>query len=202
MCPSKYSKQRGRPRNPELDQRILDVTLSLLASQGFAGMSMEAVAAEAGVPKPTVYRRWKGKADLTTAALARLQAQEPAPRGGSSRSQVIAVLRNFQTHLLRPNGMRLLGTLLAEEDRHPELIGLFRSRIVASRRRMLRAILDQGVEAGEIRREVDLEAAVNLLVGSFYARYLTGQGMPDDWPRKVVATLWLGIAMSSSHGHR
>lgn len=165
-----------------------------MADAGFAGMSMEQVAAKAGVPKPTVYRRWCSKADLATAALARLQASEPAPRAGSARAEIIAILASFRRNLLRPHGMAMLGALLVEEERHPDFIALFRSRIVEPRRRKLRAALQRGIARGEVRTGADLDVAGNFLVGSFYARYLTGSGIPPQWPRRIVAALWDGIA--------
>lgn len=185
---------RGRPRDRDVDQRIVQAALGLLAAEGFDGMSIERVADAAGVPKPTVYRRFKGKADLATAALACLQAREPSPRGETAQERVRAILAAFREGLLRPNGMAMIGTLLVEERRHPELLALFRERIVTPRRRLLCEALARGVETGELRADVDLDAAVNLLVGSFYARYLTGDPIPASWPSRVVSTLWPGLA--------
>lgn len=191
---------RGRPRDARLDARILDATLAHLATHGFDGMSMEHIAAEAGVPKPTLYRRWKNKADLATAALARLQAQEAPLSGDSTRAELVGILRGFRQNLLRPYGMATIGALLVEEMRHPELMALFRRRIVSPRRRRLREALRRGVERGEVRPDADLEVAVNFLVGSFYARHLTGKRIGAVWPRRIVAVLWDGI--STEQGHR
>lgn len=190
----------GRPRDPAVDDAILRATLRQLAANGYAGMSVEAIAAEAGVTKPTVYRRWPSKANLATAALAVLQAEESPPARGEARADLVALLATFQRSLLRPNGMSMLGTLLAEEERAPELIALFRERIVASRRRGVRDLLDAARSRGELRPDADLDAAVNALIGSFYARYLSGEGVPADWPERIVATVWGGIAGRADGG--
>ncbi len=95
--------------------------------------------------------------------------------------------------LLRPNGMAMLGTILAEEQRTPELFRLFVERIVVRRRAMLKAILERGVKEGEVRADADLDAAVAMLVGSFYARYLAGGAIWDAWSERVVSLVWPGI---------
>jgi len=159
---------------------------------------MEAVAAAAGVTKPTLYLRFRSKADLATAALSAFRAAEPPAATGRTRSDLVAYLANFRRSLLRPNGLAMLGTVLLEEQRTPELIGRFRERVVAPRRAGLRAILERGVTKDDVRRGADLDAAVNLLIGSFYARYLTGDGIPEEWPERVVAAVWPGLRRSRS----
>jgi len=158
-------------------------------------MSVDAVAIEARVSKPTIYRRWASKEDLATAAVRTLQLTEPVVETGASKRDLIQTLENFGRSLLRPNGMSLIGTVLAEESHTPELIRLFRERIVAPRRKMLRAILDHAKARGELRPEVDLDCAVNMLVGAFYARYLADSKVPVSFPRELVGIIWKGIAI-------
>ena len=189
----------GRPRDPAIDAAILDAARRLLARDGYAGMSVAEVAREAGVTKPTLYRRFPSKADLATAAIRHLQSQEPEIADGPCRDRLIAALDGFRRNLLRPDGMAMIGTLLAEEQRLPDLLRLFRERIVANRRRQLRAIFDRASQRGELRDGADVDAAINALVGSFYARYLTGDGVPDDWPERIVDTVWRGLAAQRSH---
>lgn len=161
---------------------------------------MEAIAAAAGVGKPSIYRRWPSKAHLATAALSELQSQEARVVGHDSRQKLVSHLRGFRKSLLRRNGMAMLGTILAEEHRTPELMHLFRSRIVVRRRQLLKELIEQGVVAGDIRAGADIDAAVNLLVGSFYARYLAGQAISDEWPERAVAMVWPALASRGSAG--
>ena len=155
---------------------------------------MDAVAAEAGVSKPTGYRRWASKADLATAALAELQTQDPTPSSGSAPADLRAVLRSLQRTLFRTNGMAIIGTLLVEERHTPELMTLFRERVVHPRRATLRQVLADAEARGDLRAEADIDAAVSMLIGSFYAHYLTGNKMPRTWARRIVDTVWKGIA--------
>ncbi|MBI2686198.1 MAG: TetR/AcrR family transcriptional regulator [Acidobacteria bacterium] len=187
-------KVPGRPRDPETARRILDVTLRHLAEEGYARMSLDTIAIAACVSKPTIYRRWPGKADLATAALRTVQLAEPEVNTGSTTGDLAATLENFSRNLLRPNGMTLIGTVLAEEIHTPELLALFRVRIVAPRRAMLRAILHRARRNGELRRGANVEAAINMMIGAFYARYLSGEPIPPAFPRELVKIVWPGIS--------
>ena len=183
----------GRPRSPEAERRILEAALRLLAEDGYSRMSLDAVAAEAGVSKPTIYRRWASKADLATAAVRTLQLAEPAVDTGSTAGDLTGVLENFCRSLMRPNGMSLIGTVLAEEAHTPELLALFRERLVAPRRAMLRAILERARERGELRPGADIDCAVSALVGAFYARYLAASTIPRNFARNLVEIVWRGL---------
>jgi AcrR family transcriptional regulator len=177
---------------------VIEATLRHLAEDGYPGMSIESIAASAGVGKPTIYRRWRSKAELATEALQHYQSREPAATGDTTRERLVAHLRAFRRSLLRPNGMAMLGTILAEEQRTPELFRLFMERIVVRRRAMLKAILERGVKDGEVLAEADLDAAVAMLVGSFYARYLASGTVPEAWPERAVSLVWPGIACRRS----
>jgi len=157
-------------------------------------MSLDAVAAESGSSKPTIYRRWNSKAALATAALNTLQLAEPPADTGSTVGDLTRTLENFSRSLLRPNGMSLIGTVLAEEAHTPELLALFRARLVATRRNMLQSILLRAQKRKELRRAVNLDCVVNMLIGAFYARYLATSTVPPDFARELVAIIWPGIA--------
>lgn len=184
----------GRPRDAEAEARILQVALRLLAEDGYSRMSLDAVAAEAGVSKPTIYRRWSSKADLATAALRTIQTSEPVVATGSTVGDLTATLQNFSRSLLRPNGMSLIGTVLAEEAHTPELLTLFRERLVANRRNQLHEILRRAQRNKELRPGVSLDAAVNMLVGAFYARYLASSTVPPGFAKELVDIVWKGLA--------
>ena len=183
----------GRPRSTRVDEAILDAARAELAERGYARMSVDAVAARAGVSKPTVYLRHPTKADLATAAIASMRAAaRPAPTG-DVRSDLIAHLRLLRAGLQRPFGMATLGTVLAEEHETPELLALFRERLVAPRRRELRAVLAAARERGELRADVDLDVAVAALVGGFLARYLAGEALGGRFVTSLVDVVLDGL---------
>ena len=185
----------GRPRSEHVDDAILAAARAELAAHGYARMSVDAVAARAGVSKPTIYLRHPTKADLATAAIASMRVQpRPAPTD-DLRADLIAHLRLLRSGLERPNGMAMLGTVLAEENDTPELLALFRERLVVPRRRELRRVLEAARDRGELRPEANIDAAVNALVGAFFARYLAGDSLGGRFVSTVVDTVLQGVGL-------
>lgn len=185
--------RRGRPRSEATDRAILEAALALMARDGYARMSVDAVAAEAGVSKPTVYLRYPNKAALATAALAHLRERSATRQTGETEADLVAQLRHFRAGIERPFGMSMLGTVLAEEHHTPELLARFREHVVQPRRQMLRSALEQAQERGELLADADLETAVNMLIGSYYAYYLAGTPVAGDWPERAVQLILHGL---------
>ena len=183
----------GRPRDPELDQRILAATRQLLAERGYQGLSIDAVARAAGTTRPTVYLRFAGKEDLATSAVAAMTVDDPLTATDNVRADLVAELRHFRTAVTRPNGLSFVGTVLAEAHLTPSLLERFRERLVLPLRRRLVAALEGGMDAGTLRPGLDTEAVATMLVGSLYARYLASSDVPPDWPERVVDSLWPAI---------
>jgi AcrR family transcriptional regulator len=181
-----YYTSVPRNRSPEIDGRIVDAALTVMARDGYARMSFDAVACEAGVTRPTVYLRHPTKAQLATAALAAYRQHDAPSDTGGTRADLIARLRHFHRGVERPNGMAMLGTVLAEEPHTPELLELWRERLVRPRRDELRTILQRAKERGELRPDADVEAAVAMLVGSYFARYVEQGRAPRGWPEAEV----------------
>ena len=75
----------------------------------------------------------------------------------------------------------------------PDAAARYRARVIAPRRARLRAILERAAARGLIDREADLDVAVTMLTGSWYARCLAGADEPDDWPRRVAALAWRAL---------
>jgi AcrR family transcriptional regulator len=182
------SKPQGRPRSETVDRLILEAAQRQLANVGFAQMTIESVV-EAGVTRPTLYRRWKSKEDLATAAIAALQISSPPPTKDDVWSAVEAELVHFRRSLERPNGMSMIGMVLLEEHRVPELAALFRSRLIEPRRQRMTALLRNGIERGEISAGADVGTAVASAIGSFYAHHIATGAVPKNWERKTILFL-------------
>ena len=118
----------------------------------------------------------------------------PTPSTGSASSDLRTVLTTLQETLYQTNGMAIIGAVLVEQSHTPDLITFFRKRIVRPRRMKLRQVLEEAEKRGELRPKADIDAAVNMLIGSFYAYYLTSEKMPQAWARRIVDTVWKGIA--------
>ena len=188
-------RKPGRPRDPSADRAILQATLKLLTDQGYAGMSIERVASEAGVGKTTVYRRYSSKEELATAALSSLRDDFGSPPDtGSTRLDIIELLAQNVAALTQGPGFAMIGTLLVEERRNPQLFELFCERIIRPRRDDAIMVLQRGVDRGEIRADVDLEVVVHALVGSIYARHILGTPESRKRIEETVDTIWSGLA--------
>jgi AcrR family transcriptional regulator len=186
----------GRPRSEQVDDAILAAARAELGSHGYARMTVDAVAARAGVSKPTIYLRHPTKADLATAAIASMRVQPRPEPTDDLRADLLAHLRLLRAGLQRPNGMTMLGTVLAEENDTPELLALFRERLVKPRRRELRAVLEAARDRGELRPGANLDVAVNALVGAFFARYLAGEPIGGRFVAALVDSVLDGVRLS------
>jgi AcrR family transcriptional regulator len=163
-------------------------------AQGYDAMSMEAVAAAAGVGKPSIYRRYPGKRELVIAALSSFAESLPdAPCSDDVRADLRAYLEPafgvFQSGL----GFAMLGALLVKERADPGLMELFRERIVRPRMRVVGEIMRRGVNSGALRSDAPIEAAVQMLAGAIFARHVAGQAADAAWLRLMIDTLWNGL---------
>lgn len=183
----------GRPRSEEADRAILEATLRLMREEGYERMSLEGIAAAAGVGKATIYRRHPDKAKLAVAAMEAVGGHVTAPIDtGDTREDLVELVRRFVS-VVSEAGLPMLGTLLAQRDRHPELMERFRERLILPRRRMMRSLLERGVERGDVRPDADLELAVDMLTGPYFPRAFAGGVIGRDWAGRVVAAVWEGI---------
>ena len=182
---------RGRPRDPETDDRITQAAAQLMLERGFDRMTVDDVAAKAGVGKATVYRRWPSKDDLAVAAMAKLYSTEiPEPDTGSIVTDLEQSFTSVLTFLNTPEGEAYMRTTIAESVRDPRIAALYRAsseRVEAQARRMY----ERAIERGEIRADFDVDAVVQWLGGLLAARVITNRPLPtvDDVPSLVEFTL-------------
>ena len=192
--------QRGRPRSQEADRAILAATLDRLASRGLAAMSIEEVAARAGVGKATIYRRWPSKGLLALDAfVASFQAEQPLPDTGTLRGALIAALTAWIRAVTRtPMGPMLTG-LIAEAQHDADLRAAWRDRVLEPLRTQHRVMLDRAIARGEIPATVDREVVLDLFFGAAQHRLLLGHlPLTDDFVRTVVDVILDGASRGTS----
>ena len=189
----------GRPRDPGRDDVILAATLELLAEEGFAEMSIEGVAQRAGVGKPTVYRRWPSKTALVIDALERHASTVDLPDGATTRERLTALMTGLARSMRTGPAGRIMAGMVAEIQRDPELAEVFRDAFIARRRRLVFAVLREGVERGELRPDLDIELAADQLAGPCVMRRLvTGGSLGDAVAPKLVGYLFDGWSAARS----
>jgi AcrR family transcriptional regulator len=181
---------RGRTLDPQVSDAVLDAALTLLERDGFARMTMEAVAREAGVGKPALYRRFGSKAELVAAAIdTRLPPLEP-PDLGDAEAEMRLAMQGLPPDAERYLG--LIGGLMAEREHHPELIATFRDTILTPRRAAVTEVIRRGQERGELRADVDPVVALDLFAGQILARAFAGVDTGPTWREEAFAT-WLKL---------
>jgi AcrR family transcriptional regulator len=165
------------------------VALRHLAERGLAGLSVAAVAQEAGTSRPAVYRRWATKEELAIAAVASLAAGTPPEVTGDPFPDLVAELEHFRHCIMAAHSLPLVGVMLADGTSE-EIRAQYREGLVQPRRSRLQACLQAGVDSGALAADADLDIAGSLMTGSWYALALAGRPAPDDWAPRVARAVW------------
>jgi AcrR family transcriptional regulator len=190
------TRRPGRPRSAEAHAAILRAALELAVSAGLSGLSMEAIAARAGVGKATIYRRWKTKEALFAEAIESIALVPEIPDTGSVRGDLDAA-SSAAIGRLAPEAFQVVPRLMAEAGNDPALREALDSALLRPRRAAISAILRRGVERGELRADLDIDIVVEMLIGPLVARTLTSGGDPNAFaglPVRIYDTLAAGIA--------
>jgi AcrR family transcriptional regulator len=186
---------RGRPRDPGVEAAILAATFAQLIEVGYAALTIEAVAAAAGVGKTTIYRRWPAKRDLVVAALGRETPFSPLPLDVDARTALAIFVRQAIAMLIDSGAVRILGSLLVEERREPGLLVAFRQRILEPRRGLVEGMLRAGIERAEVRPDIDPLVVTEMIAGAVLGHHaVLGRSTSEAWIDALVDHVWAAIA--------
>jgi AcrR family transcriptional regulator len=188
----------GRPRDAGIDDAVRSEALRQLARDGFAGLSLAAVAAAAGTTRPAVYRRWPDKTALVVDALAGLARSAPPVPIGAPFDDLVAELEHFRRCITEAAALPIAGLMLGDGVAD-EVRQLYLDHVVLPRRTRIRAHLRAGISSGELDPDADLALAVTLATGSWYALALAGTTAPRDWARRVAVLVWRSCGGGASH---
>ena len=157
----------GRPLDVDLSDTILDAALRVLAREGYGGFSIAAVAHEAGTHRPAIYRRWPNRTDLAVAAIQHLRPTPVDPESDDVRDDLVAFLVAVccSSDEVQALALRLHHDVVVHDD----LADAVQQQIALPRRRTLAGILQRGVRSGQLRADLDVEAATDLLLGTLTA---------------------------------
>lgn len=184
----------GRPRSEKKRQVILRTATALLKEQGISAMTIEAVAARSGVAKTTIYRWWPTKGALAMEGfLAEMSPRLAYPDTGSTledlKRQFLLVVKIF-----RSTPGQVIASLLGEAQRDPETMAAFREGYVQPRRDVGKAVFRRGIERGELRPDLDIEAAIDAFYGPLYYRLMIGPSqLTERWANNFVDIIFHGI---------
>src|SRR3954451_22458532 len=186
---------RGRTRDTDAQRRILDATIELLGTQGNGQVRMDDIAAAAGVGKQTIYRWWPSKhAVVIDALLDRSTKDTPFTDSGDARRDLRRHMRGVVRVFASPTGA-LIRELVAESQVDDRIAGEFVERFWQPRRDLSTAFLLRAIDRGEVRGDIDVEAALDAIYSPLWTRLLIGHGPVDNRVvDDILAIVWPGLA--------
>jgi AcrR family transcriptional regulator len=192
-------KGPGRPRSARVDEAIIQAVIDMLTAGTTAeALSIEAVAARAGVGKATIYRRWPNKDALLVDAVASLKGPLPQVAGESVRADLVTLLRPVGRGAAG-HAASVLPCLISELNRSPRLHQGYQ-RVIEPRRELMRDVLRRGIAGGELRADLDVEAVMAMLVGPMLVQSVLNWNPKldrEDLPERLVDAIWPAIARAN-----
>jgi AcrR family transcriptional regulator len=187
--PDAVAAPTGRARNPRTHQAILDATVELLAEIGYQELSIERVAARAGVGKATIYRWWNSKSALVIEAMQHGMPLPVPPHTGDPRVDLRATIEGAaRTFATTPAGATVRA-LAADIPRDPETAQRLRD-FLRPRRDAAREVLHQAAAVGQLPADVDIETVIDLFVGAiFYRRMVRGVEVEEEMIEQLVSLI-------------
>lgn len=189
--PSKKTRRRSQSSH----EAILKATVELLEEVGYVSMSIEGIARRAGVGKQTIYRWWSSKAALVMEAYTTVVAKKfPLPSTGKVQEDLEAIFCPLFKVLNTTTAGTALAGIMTEAQNNPELAQAFRDQFVASRRAVIKTILESGIKRGELRKDINLECAVDSLYGAMWYRLLLAHApLDENFAQILIVQLLQGI---------
>ncbi|MBL9038930.1 MAG: TetR/AcrR family transcriptional regulator [Archangium sp.] len=187
---SERPKGAGRPRCNESHRAILDATVELLERGSLRTLTIEGIAAEAGVSKQTIYKWWPSKSALVMEAYAGTFGERtPAPNSGRFEDDLLEFMRRALRTLRRPRVARAITGLLAEaqfdDNVHRDLRTLFQN----VRREHWRALFKRAIDAGQVSAEADIEVCLDMTLGAIWYRLLFRGRLDDAFAESLAAAV-------------
>ena len=192
--PASAQPRPGRPRQPDLDQRLESAVLALLHDGGPAAVTVERVAERSGVAKTSIYRRYANRRELLTAVLTNAIGAPSVPREGTVRDKIGFTLEQVWRQMgdvLGPGG---LAAIVGNAD--PEFTELFRTALRPYDEALVERI-DGDSRAGRLRPGLDADAVASLMIGFYLGELVRHGEVAPDWLDRGREVLWMIMANQS-----
>jgi AcrR family transcriptional regulator len=178
--PRKARGPGGRPRVPGLTDRILEATIALAAQEGIEDLTLDAIAARAGVGRPTIYRRWASRDALLADAIQRMvDAYFVLPQTGNIRDDLIEFSRRNIAQVQSPLREVWLA-YFSMERAHFASDAMERAASSGSE------IVRRGIERGELRPQTDARLLMELIFAPIWYRSNIGRPIEESFAERVV----------------
>jgi AcrR family transcriptional regulator len=172
-------RRPGRPRDGRVDDAVRAAAVELLATCGWSGLTIDAVAARAGVGKAAIYRRWESKEALLLDATRCMAIAVPEIDTGQLRTDLIELFGGLAANLAGGSAGQVMPAVIAEAAVNPQMRGLL-TAMVDERRMSGRALLQRGLQRGELAGGTDIELLLDMLSGPVFYRHLVSGSATDS----------------------
>ncbi|WP_406268952.1 TetR/AcrR family transcriptional regulator [Nocardia sp. NBC_00881] len=180
MVESKDVRGPGRPRSERSRRAVLTAARELLTDRGLPGLSVDDIAAHAGVSKNTIYRWWPTKAAVLMDAFTDAVADKiEAPANGDALTRLRTQVRRVAQLMSEPDARRPFVALVAAAQHDPEIAAALRERFIAGRRAEASALIATAIEHGQLRGDLDPDLIIDLVYGALYYRLLVSGATVD-----------------------
>ncbi len=201
---SEPQRPLGRPRSAEVHSAILKATVELFAEEGFDGMSIEAVANQAGVGKTAIYRRWSSKEALVLDALKVLRVEVPILDTGNFREDATALLGDTVRAYSRTANrlhVKLWLRIIGELYERPELFSTLFDQLFGGRNRQLELLIRRAQDRGELRHDLEATLIEDLVAGPIIIHALLSTVRPTPYTLDELTTTLVDIVLSGIEPH-
>lgn len=194
-----HAARGGRPREAAIDTAIILATRRRLVVDGYSKMTLGDIAADAGVTRPTLYRRWPGKFELVVDALDYgFRAQRDTyPTYELDELPALEALteavRRVDPAYFNPDAIMLMGNFIGETHRTPGLLEIMREHAIEPRVTLVERVIENLRDRGEVRADVDVHMIASLCFGAFFGAYMRLDTDREELIARIVASIWPAI---------
>ncbi|MEX1134405.1 MAG: TetR/AcrR family transcriptional regulator [Acidimicrobiia bacterium] len=187
-------RKLGRPRDASVDAAIVQAVLEVLNEVGLGAMSMDAVAARAGVGKATIYRRWSSKEAMVIDAIASLVASVEVPVTDDIRTDLITLLARLRAFMNDARGGSIFPWLVGEVASGTDVGRHYANAVIIPRRALIGEVIRRAMEIGSLRPDLDVQLAVDMITGPAILLKIMQplRGVDERWEEKLVDALLQG----------
>jgi AcrR family transcriptional regulator len=183
-------KPPGRPRSLQSHQAMLQATLELLAEVGFEAMSIEAIAARAGVGKTTIYRRYasNSKEELVADAIESVREEIVIPDTGNLQDDIDALIQNAAQITLSPLGRQTVAMIIGSAASNAQFAQIYWTKYLQPRRTTFGIVIERAKARNEIPADLDADLVFDTMSAiMLYA--LIFQPTSESWTAYVRRAL-------------
>ncbi|AVH68150.1 TetR/AcrR family transcriptional regulator [Nostoc sp. 'Peltigera membranacea cyanobiont' N6] len=169
----------GRPRNLQSHQAILQASLELLSEVGYERTSIDAIAVRAGVSKPTIYRRYKGKEELIASAIESFREEVIIPDTGRLWDDIDALIENAAQITLSPLGRQTVAMIISSASTSPQFAQIYWTKCLQPRRQAFAVVIERAKVRKEVHADLDPGLVFDTMSGiMLYAQIFQPQTEP------------------------